>query len=103
MLPKVYGDFHKLDDENRIILTTVGTKQDLQRLGIQLAEGMRLTFYMDDADGQGTSDDIMVDGVARFSEDGKCWVADVNWDDVYHASDEPSRSAAQGAGTKRSA
>ena len=23
-LPEIYGDFHKLDDENRICLTTVG-------------------------------------------------------------------------------
>ena len=103
MLPKVYGDFHKLDEENRIILTTVGTRQDLQRLGIQLVEGIRLTFYMDDADDQGNSDDIMVDGEAHFSDADKCWVAVVNWDDAYHSSDEPSRSDANGAATKRPA
>lgn len=103
MLPKVYADFHKLDDENRIILTTVGTRDDLHRLGIQLAEGMQLTFYMDDADDHGNSDDIMVDGVARYSVADTCWVAEVNWDGVYHASDEATRSAANGAATKQPA
>jgi hypothetical protein len=103
MLPKIYADFHKLDDENRIVLTTVGTRNDLQRLGLQLVEGMPLTFYMDDADDQGNSDDIMVDGVARFSVADKCWVAEVKWDDVYHASDEATRNASNGASPKRPA
>ena len=101
MLPKIYGDFHKLDDENRIVLTTHGTAKDLARLNIQLSEGMPLTFYMDDADDEGNSDDIMVDGVARYSATDKCWVAVVDWDDVYHASEAATRSSSNGAANKQ--
>ena len=92
--PRIYADFHKLDDENRIVLTTLGTKEDLQRLGIELAEGMPLTFYMDDADDEGNSDDIMVDGAAHFSAADSCWVAAVDWDAVYHASEQTIRVTA---------
>jgi hypothetical protein len=94
MPPKIYADFHKLDDENRMILTTVGTREDLARLGIELTEGMALTFYMDDADEHGNSDDIMVDGVAHYSAADKHWVAAVDWDAVYHASEAAFRASA---------
>lgn len=87
MLPKIYADFHKLDDDNRIRLTTMGTRRDLERLGIELTEGLALTLYMDDADDDGNRDDIMLDGVAHFSDADKCWVAIVDWQTVYHASE----------------
>ena len=101
MLPKIYGDFHKLDDDNRIRLTTVGTQRDLQRLGVQLEEGMALTLYMDDANDDGNSDDIMIDGTAHFSTADMCWVAAVNWENVYHASE--ISSSANGASGKQAA
>jgi hypothetical protein len=87
MKPRIYADFHKLDDDGHIMLTTLGTCQDLARLALRLTEGMPATFYMDDADDADDPDDIMVDGVAHYSEATKCWVAVVDWDEVYHASD----------------
>ena len=51
--PKVYADFHNLDDFNRLRLTCMGTRTDLTRQGIALREGLVLTFSMDDADDQG--------------------------------------------------
>jgi hypothetical protein len=89
MLPKIYADFHNLDDENRVRLTTIGTKESLLRLGLELQEGMPMTFYMDDADDRGSPDDIMVDGVVHFSAAERIWVASVDWNTVYHASDVP--------------
>ena len=103
MLPKFYADFHKLDDENRIVLTTLGTKEDLQRLGIELAEGMPLTFYMDDAADEGHSDDIMVDGTAHFSAADRYWVAAVDWDAVYHGSEQSIHVSVDGGPSKQSA
>lgn len=93
MFPRIYADFHNLDDENRIRLTTKGTAEDLRRLGIELSEGLPLTFYMDDADDQGNRDDLLVDGTVHFSAEVQCWVAKVNWDSVYHVSDLPGRAA----------
>lgn len=56
--PKVYADFHNLDDSNRLRLTCTGTIDDLARQRIELSEGMALTFYMDDADDQGDADEL---------------------------------------------
>ena len=75
---RVYADFQNLDDANRLRLTCVGTVQDLQRHGIQLQEGLDLTFYSDDADDQGQPDELRVEGIVHYDADGQCWVATVD-------------------------
>jgi hypothetical protein len=102
LLPKVYADFQNLDDDNRLKLTCVGTSEDLARQGIQLREGMVLTFYTDDADDQGRPDELRVEGVVHYDEGEGCWVAAVDWAAVRHASDERSRKA-NGPGSADSA
>ena len=99
--PRVYGDFHNLDDSNRLRLTCAGTLEDLARQAIELSEGLALTFYMDDADDQGRSDDILVDGTTHYDPAGQCWVAIADWSSVRHASDEARCGVppAQGAET----
>jgi hypothetical protein len=87
-VPRVYADFHNLDDSNRLRLTCIGTGEDLARQGIELREGLALTFNMDDADDQGRPDDLLVDGVVHFDEAARCWVAVADWRTVRHASDE---------------
>ena len=50
--PKIYADFHDLDDDNRLRLTCADTKEDLARQSIELYEGLVTIFYiiyMDDA------------------------------------------------------
>ena len=59
-------------------------------------DGLPLTIYMDDADQDGNPDEIMVDGVARYSHADKCWVAEVNWDESYHASEASERIESNG-------
>ena len=54
----VYADFQNLDDVNRLRLTCAGTRQDLNRLGIELRDGLTLTFYTDDADDEGRPENI---------------------------------------------
>jgi hypothetical protein len=92
--PKIYADFHNLDDSNRLRLTCAGTKEDLERQSIELREGLVLTFYMDDANDQGESDKLRTEGVAHYDERESAWVASVDWSAVRQASDEekPSRS-----------
>jgi hypothetical protein len=94
--PRVYADFHNLDDNNRLRLTCAGTIDDLSRQGIELHEGMRLTFYMDDANDAGEPDDVQVEGVTEYDSAARCWVAAVDWQSVRHASDEPRPSDAEG-------
>ena len=49
MKPRIYADFQNLDDENRVRLNTRGTQQDLDRLGLELSDGLELTLCTDDA------------------------------------------------------
>jgi len=87
---RIYADFHNLDDSNRLRLTCVGTSEDLARQGIELQEGLRLTFYMDDANDSGKPDDLLAEGVTHYDPAEQCWVAAVDWPTLRHASDENS-------------
>jgi hypothetical protein len=90
--PKIYADFHNLDDSNRLRLTCAGTREDLERQGIELREGLVLTFYMDDADDRGDPDELRTEGIVHYDESESTWVASVDWSAIRHASDEmPSR------------
>ena len=87
---KVYADFHNLDDCNRLHLTCAGTTADLTRQGIQLREGLVVTFYMDDAADGGQPDELLVEGVVHYDEAGGVWVAQVDWSAVRRRSEGPS-------------
>jgi hypothetical protein len=92
--PRIYADFQKLDDDNRLKLICRGTLQDLQRFGVQLHEGLNLTFYTDDADDEGRPDDLLIDGVVQFNADERCWVAAVDWTKLRHVSQEQTKDGA---------
>lgn len=96
--PRVYADFHNLDDANRLRLTCAGTKEDLERGGIELCEGMVLTFYMDDADDRGEPDELRAEGVVHYDETESIWVVSVDWSAVRHASEEESPGPSGGPG-----
>jgi hypothetical protein len=84
----VYADFQNLDDENRLRLTCAGTRRDLEQQGIELRNGMTLTFYTDDANDEGQPDELQAEGVVQYSEAENCWVATINWNAIRHASDQ---------------
>ena len=90
--PRVYADFQNIDDANRLRLTCAGTFHDLARYGLQLQEGLVLTFYSDDADDHGQPDELRVEGVVHYDPDGQCWVAAINWAAIRHASEEGAES-----------
>ena len=91
-LHEIYGDFNNLDGQNRIRLTTLGSVSDIARLGIQLRDGLHLTITTDDADDDGNSDDLMADGVIRYNEKEKCWVAQIDWSNVQNRSEREKTS-----------
>ncbi len=95
-LTRVYADFQNLDDSNRLRLTCAGTREDLERQGIELHEGLSLTLYMDDADEAGRPDELRADGVVHFNEDEPCWVAAINWSALRHASEEKAPNSRTG-------
>ena len=87
-VPRIYADFHNLDDSNRLRLNLQGTLANLARHKIVLREGLVLAFYMDDADDEGHPDELRATGIVHFNQAERCWVAAVDWSALRHASDE---------------
>lgn len=88
---RVYADLNKWEEvkgQFRVILTTLGTRQDLQKHGITLEEGLVLDFWMDDGDADGNPDALYFRGAVHYDEQESRWIAFVNPDDVYHASEQ---------------
>lgn len=85
-MTRIYADFQKTDDHGRLVLSTRGTRHDLERAGIELQEGLMLTFYMDDADDEGNPDPIVAEGTVRFDDSIRQWVAEIDWDAVRNES-----------------
>jgi hypothetical protein len=85
-LPRVYVDFLKTDDLGRIRMICLGTRRDLDALGIVLFEGLRLTLYSDDAQDDGTPDPLLVEGVIERGS-GTDWVARIDRTAIRHESD----------------
>jgi hypothetical protein len=86
--PRVYADFHNADADGRLRLNCVGTTKDLARKQVVLRPGLLLTLYSDDANAEGTSDDLEVSGIVEYSAAEQCWVACVDWSAIRHASEK---------------
>jgi hypothetical protein len=85
--PRIYADFHDADAQGRLRLNSVGSLKDIASQEVPLKEGMRLTLYSDDLDDNGELDELLADGIAAYSTEDDCWVAVIDWDAIYHASD----------------
>ena len=85
---RIYADYLKTDSRGRLMLVCYGTKRDLELHGIELREGLSLTFYTDDGDEQGNPDDLLVDGIVSYDEVDKHWVARIDESTFRYASEE---------------
>jgi hypothetical protein len=85
--PKIYADFNNADAAGRIRLNCAGTEEDLSCQKIQLRDGIALTLWSDDLDDNGHFDELLVDGIASYSEGERCWVATIDWSAIRHASE----------------
>lgn len=86
--PKVYADFQNADPLGRLRLNCIGTLQDLSRQQVQLAEGLVLTLYADDADAQGRPEELQAEGRVTYSPEERCWVATIDWTAIRHVPQE---------------
>ncbi len=86
LLPRVFHDFQSTDPSGRLRLNCQGTIDDLAQHQIELREGLALTFYCEDANDGGAADELLVDGVAAYSTEEKCWVAMIDWNAIRHSS-----------------
>ncbi len=88
--PRIYADFNKWegDEESRwLVLTCKGTIEDLARLGVQVRDGLEVTFYTDDTAENGSADELEADGHVRFDAKANCWIGIIDWNAIRHASD----------------
>jgi hypothetical protein len=69
-LPRVFADFNNADRLGRVRLNTVGAKDDMERNGIVLSNGMQITLYDDD--------EFVTEGIVKF-DDNEGWVAEIDW------------------------
>jgi hypothetical protein len=92
-LLRVYADFMNTDGRihpdglRRILLNTQGTREDLERQGIELRENLKLLLYSDDADNDGRSDPLLVEGTVHFDSEHDQWLAVIDWGSLRHESD----------------
>lgn len=77
MTARLYADFQNADPQGRIRLNSLGTVEDLGRLGLQLSPGLVVSLYADDQDDPPT--ELETRGVVEFSEGERCWVARIDW------------------------
>ena len=71
----------------RNYIKTIGTRQDIDFNGLELNEGMRLSFYCDDANDAGQPDDPLFDGIVHFDTDKQQWYVLIDEGSYHHASD----------------
>jgi hypothetical protein len=70
---RVFADFHNADEQGRLRLNCVGTIEDLSRQNIELKNEQQITLY---------SEELEVDGIVRYSEEEKLWVAAIDWNQI---------------------
>ena len=73
MRQKISVDFQNADTAGRVRLNTVGTEQDIERLGLKLEDGLSLLLFDRERE---------ADGEAEWSREENLWVARVDWNAV---------------------
>jgi hypothetical protein len=71
--PRIRVDFQNSDAGGRVRLMSVGTVEDLNRLGVVLREGFEVVLYCLE---------LEADGVVLYSAEEKRWVANIDWNQV---------------------
>ena len=76
--PRIFADFHNSDPQGRVRLNTVGTIEDLNRLGILLQEGMAIVV---------SSYELEADGTVTYTNEN-LWAVEIDWTKVRDTSAE---------------
>jgi len=96
---RIYHDFNKLDTGDVVAdskpqfsiapLICRGTADDLERLGIELHDGMLVTLYQpDDVDKHGNPDCLEVDAVVRRASSDEFWIGEFESSQLCYASEK---------------
>lgn len=65
----------------------IGTTQDVMLNEIELEEGLRLSFYCEDADDKGEPDELLFEGTIYFDHERRQWYTIIDENSYRHASD----------------
>lgn len=82
-------DFQKTDDFGMVRMNIGATRDDLERLGVILAEGLRVKVRSEDGDGHGNRDDLIAAATVRRNSITGEWVFEIEESTVQHESDGP--------------
>jgi hypothetical protein len=82
-------DLHKTDDFGMVRMNTGATRYDLERLGIVMAEGLRVKVRSEDGDGNGNRDDLIAAATVRRNPITGEWVFEIDDATMRHESDGP--------------
>jgi|GEM_PF-1839118 len=93
---RIYHDFNKVDGSAAIRVRTaplvcLGTKRDLNTLGLTLEEGMEVLLYMPDEGPGGLMEELQVQAKVRFDAQKKCFVADFIGEDLMYRSEAEAK------------
>jgi hypothetical protein len=80
-IPRVWVDFCK-GGGNQIILTTIGTRNDLARQQLEFREGMYFQFYQDDANELNEPGFLYAEGTVHWHAAEQHWwatIGEIRW------------------------
>lgn len=98
---RIYHDFNKVDGSAAVRVWTaplvcLGTKRDLDALGLTLEEGMEILLYMPDEGPGGLMEELQVQAKVRFDAQKKCFVADFIGEDLMYRSEAEAKRKKEG-------
>lgn len=70
---RIYADFNSTDEQDRVRLSTAGSRKDIERHRSQLKEGLEVILYM--------TDEFEVQGTLTFDQ---IWLGIPDWDTIHH-------------------
>jgi hypothetical protein len=78
LIPGLYVDFNELLESDLVLLSQHDTRQDAKGNTVHLYEGLIISIFSDDVDGNGNPDNLVAEGVVeRNRNDG--WAKHVKW------------------------
>lgn len=99
---RIYHDFNKLfpggpGEKTSAPLVCMGTKRDLDALGLTLEAGMEVILYEPDVAEDGSPDSLEVKATIRYDSKEGCFMADFYWDDLMYRSEAETKRRETGA------
>ena len=77
-----------LGEGARHYFDSAGTIEDIERIGLKLVEGLKVSFYDFDGTDKRDDDKLLFEGTVHFDSVKSQWYALIDWTSFRHESDE---------------